>query len=59
MKKILFVTVMLLGTLSISAKNVVKVSTSCGKTAYIDTDRGSMAQVMQQIMIINEVLCDD
>ena len=46
MKKVLFVAIMLLGTLSVSAKNVVKITTSCDKVAYIDTERGSMSQVI-------------
>lgn len=50
---------MLLGTLSVSAKNVVKITTSCDKVAYIDTERGSMSQVMQQVMAIDDALCGD
>jgi hypothetical protein len=59
MKKVLFVAIMLLGTLSVSAKNVVKITTSCDKVAYIDTERGSMSQVMQQVMAIDDALCGD
>ena len=59
MKKVLFVAIMLLGTLSVSAKKVAKVTTSCGKVAYIDTERGSMSQVMQQVMAIDDALCGD
>lgn len=40
-----------------SAKNIVEVHTSCGKTAHIDTNRGSMEQVMEQVMLIEEALC--
>ena len=46
MNKALFVAAMLLGTLSVSAKNVVPVHTSCGKTAYIDTDRTTVENTM-------------
>lgn len=38
-------------------KNIVEVHTSCGKTAHIDTSRGSMEQVIEQVMLIEEVLC--
>ena len=48
---------MLLGTLSVSAKNVVPVHTSCGKTAYIDTDRTTVENTMKQVMAIDEALC--
>ena len=57
MKKALFVAAMLLGTLSVSAKNVVPVHTSCGKTAYIDTDRTTVENTMKQVMAIDEALC--
>lgn len=40
-----------------SAKNIVEVHTSCGKTAHIDTNRGSMEQVMEQVMLIEEAPC--
>ena len=57
MNKALFVAAMLLGTLSGSAKNVVPVHTSCGKTAYIDTDRTTVENTMKQVMAIDEALC--
>ncbi len=57
MKKVLFVAAMLLGTLSVSAKNVVPVHTSCGKVAYIDTDRTTLENTLKQCMVIEEVLC--
>lgn len=59
MKKVLFVAFLLLGTLSVSAKNIVKVTTSCGIVAHIDTDRGSMSQAMQQVMAIESALCGE
>lgn len=59
MKKLFFVAAMLLGTLSVSAKNVVPVYTSCGKIAYIDTDRTTIENTMKQVMAIEETLCDD
>ena len=39
------------------AKNVVPIHTSCGLVAYIDTERGTLEEVMQQVMEINDVLC--
>lgn len=39
------------------AKNIVPVHTSCGKTAYIDTERGTLEEVLQQVLEIDDVLC--
>lgn len=39
------------------AKNVVPIETSCGKIAYIDTERGTLEEVLQQVMEIDDVLC--
>lgn len=58
-KKRLFIAaaLVLAASATCSAKNVVPVHTSCGKTAYIDTNRGTLEEVMQQAMAINDVLC--
>lgn len=40
-----------------TAKNVVRVTTSCGKVAYIDTDRTTVENTMEQVMDIDRVLC--
>lgn len=39
------------------AKNIVPVYTSCDKVAYIDTERGTLEEVLQQVLEIEEVLC--
>lgn len=39
------------------AQNVVPIYTSCGKVAYIDTERGTLEEVLQQVMEIDDVLC--
>lgn len=60
MKKIFLVALLALAISPASAKrqkNIVEVHTSCGKTAYIDTNRGSMEQVIEQVALIEEVLC--
>lgn len=41
------------------AKNVVQFTTSCGKVAYIDTDRTTVENTMKQVMEIDRVLCGD
>lgn len=57
MKKFLFVAAMLLGTLSVYAKNVVPVNTPCGKVGYIDTERTTLENTLKQAQAIAEVLC--
>ncbi len=57
MKKFFLVALLALAISPASAKNIVEVHTSCGKTAHIDTSRGSMEQVMEQVMLIEETLC--
>lgn len=59
LKRIFGVAVALLVVGAVSAKNVVPVHTSCGKTAYIDTERTSIENTMAQIEAINRVLCDE
>lgn len=41
------------------AKNVVQVTTSCGEVAYIDTDRTSLENTLEQVQEIDRVLCGD
>lgn len=58
MKKKLFIAVALVLVASASCfANVVPITTSCGKIAYIDTERGTLEEVLQQVMEIDDVLC--
>lgn len=59
MKKKFFIAAALVLAASAScfAKNVVPIHTSCGKVAYIDTERGTLEEVLQQVMEIDDVLC--
>lgn len=59
MKKLLVIAVMLLGTNATFAKNVVPVYTSCGKVAYIDTERTTIENTLGQVMEIERILCGD
>lgn len=61
MKKILILAVMLTVASHgfAKAKNIVPVETSCGKTAYIDTNRTTMENTLKQVEAIEAVLCDD
>ncbi|MCE2616004.1 MAG: hypothetical protein ACTTKN_00295 [Phocaeicola sp.] len=61
MKKKVFImlAVLFTSTAVAIAKNVVQVTTSCGKVAYIDTDRTSAENTMKQIMEIDRILCGD
>lgn len=61
MKKKFFIAACMLTVASIScfAKNVVPITTSCGEKAWIDTDRGTPQQTMEQIMAIDKVLCPE
>lgn len=61
MKKIFILAVMLTVASSGFArvKNIVKVTTSCGKIAYIDTGRTTVENTIRQVIDIDEVLCGD
>jgi hypothetical protein len=60
MKKNFFVlAAILLVSTATFAKNVVPITTSCGVIAYIDTDRTTIENTMQQVMAIDDVLCGD
>ncbi len=61
MKKKVFImlAVLFTSTAVAIAKNVIQVTTSCGKVAYIDADRTSVENTMKQIMEIDRVLCGD
>lgn len=61
MKKKIFImaVVLLTSTAAAIAKNVVAVHASCGKTAYIDTERTTIENTMKQVMVIESVLCGD
>ena len=60
MKKLfLILAVAMTSSASCYAKHVVKVTTSCGEEAYIDLDRKSMPETLEQIEIIDEVLCGE
>jgi len=50
---------MLLAVNSVFAKKIVPVYTSCGAVAYIDMDRTTIDNTMEQIMDIERVLCGD
>ena len=57
-KKILIMLAVLFTSTAVAtAKNVVPVTTSCGKVAYIDTDRTTVENTMEQVMDIDRVLC--
>ena len=59
-KKIFMATVLLFSVTAASyAKNVVTVTTSCGKTAHIDTERTTIENTMKQVIEIDKALCDD
>lgn len=61
MKKKVFImlAVLFTSTAVAIAKNVVQVTTSCGKVAYINTERTSVEDTMKQVMEIDRVLCGD
>lgn len=61
MKKKIFIAVCMLTVASIScfAKNIVPVTTSCGEEAWIDTDRGTIQETMEQVIAIDQVLCPE
>jgi len=59
MKKLFVLAVMLLTASVGFCKNVVPVTTSCGKVAYIDTDRTTLENTIEQVLAIDEVLCGD
>lgn len=59
MKKLVVIVVMFSVATATFAKNIVPVHTSCGKTAYIDTDRGSAEDAIKQAEEIDRVLCGD
>lgn len=61
MKKKIFImlAVLFTSTAVAIAKNVVQVTTSCGKVAYIDTDRTSIENTMKQVAEIDRILCGD
>ena len=59
MKKLFVLAVMLLTASAGFCKNVVPVTTSCGKVAYIDTDRTTLENTIEQVLAIDEVLCGD
>lgn len=59
MEKIFIVAAMLLTVSSAFAKNVVPVYTSCGEVGYIDTERTTMDNTMEQVMEIEHALCGD
>lgn len=59
-KKVFIVLAVLFASAAVAvAKNVAQVTTSCGKVAYIDTDRTSVENTMKQVMEIDRVLCGD
>lgn len=58
-KSVMIALLALAGIATASAKNIVEITTSCGKTAWIDTERGTWEEVLEQIMKIDEVLCAD
>lgn len=59
-KKVLFAATMLFAvSVSLFAQNIVQITTSCGKIAYIDTDRTTLENTLKQVMEIDEVLCGD
>ena len=61
MRKKIFIiaAVLFTSTAAAIAKNVVPVNTSCGKTAYIDTERTTIENTMKQVMEIDRILCGD
>ena len=59
MKKLIVLAVMLLTASAGFCKNVVRVTTSCGKVAYIDTDRTTLENTVRQVLAIEEALCGD
>lgn len=58
MKKIFIVAALLFIASASFGKNVVEITTSCGKKAYIDTDRTTVENTMKQVMEIDAILCD-
>lgn len=59
-KKVLIMLAVLFTSTAVAiAKNVAQVTTSCGKVAYIDTDRTTVENTMKQVMEIDRVLCGD
>lgn len=56
-KKFFVLAAILLVSTATFATNVVEITTSCGKKAYIDTDRTSVENTMKQVMAIDDVLC--
>jgi hypothetical protein len=59
MKKLFLVSAFLLTASAGFSKNIVPVYTSCGKVAYIDTERTTTGNTAKQVMAIEHVLCDD
>lgn len=59
-KKVFIMLVVLLTSTAVAvAKNVVRITTSCGEIAYIDTERTSIENTLKQVMEIDRVLCGD
>ncbi len=61
MKKKIFIaaTLIIAASASCFAKNVVPIQTSCGEQAWIDTERGTAQQVLEQIISIDQTLCPE
>lgn len=59
MKKLFVLAVMLLTASAGFCVNVVRITTSCGKVAYIDTDRTTLENTVKQVLAIEEALCGD
>lgn len=59
MKKLILAAILMLTASAGFSKNIVPVYTSCGKKAYIDTDRTTTENTAKQVMAIEHVLCDD
>ena len=58
-KQILLVALFSLSFTSLSAKNIVPIYTSCGKIAYIDTERTTLENTEKQVEAIDKVLCPE
>ena len=60
MKKKFFMALMFIAVCgSCSASNIVEITTSCGKKAFIDTTRTTVENTLKQVEAIDEVLCGD
>lgn len=61
MRKKIFIiaAVLFTSTAAAIAKNVVPVYTSCGKVAYIDTERTTIENTLKQVQDINFILCGE